>query len=58
MTHEDVLSMIETVNDQGRGLTPWEVGYMESLTDWVDRWRNINGSTARILERIYANKTP
>lgn len=58
MKDEDVRHMVDAVNETGRGLTPWEVGFMESVTDFVDRGGKLNQAQQETLERIYANTTP
>lgn len=58
MTREVVLHMIDTVNDEGRGLTPWERTFMESVTEQMERAGTLSERQQEILERIYAEKTP
>lgn len=56
-SNEVIAHWIETVNEEGRNLTDWEVGFMESLTDQFERSGRISDRQEEILERIYAEKT-
>ena len=49
---------IDLVNTEGRGLTSWELGFMESITDQHARTGSLSERQTEILERIYAEKTP
>ena len=49
---------IDLVNSEGRGLTSWELGFMESITDQHERTGSLSERQTEILERIYAEKTP
>jgi hypothetical protein len=57
MKSEDVRHMIDMVNDEGRGLTPWECTFMESVTEQMERAGTLSERQQEILERIYAAKT-
>jgi hypothetical protein len=48
---------IEAVNETGRGLTEWEKGFMESVTDQFEHKRWISDLQEQFLERIYADRT-
>ena len=60
MTHEAevIADWIESVNSEGRGLTTWELSFMESITDQFERSGSLSDRQEEILERIYAEKTP
>jgi hypothetical protein len=49
---------IEAVNEGGKGLTQWEISFMESITDQLERKGTLSERQIEILERIYAEKTP
>lgn len=53
-----VQEWINKVNEEGRGLTPWEVDFMESITDQFETCGRLTDKQEEVLERIYANKTP
>lgn len=57
-TKEILRHWISTVNEEGRGLNQWELGFMMSITDQVDRGRALNENQVGVLERIYSEKTP
>lgn len=44
--------------DEGRGLTAWEMEFLESVQAQWDRTRRLSPKQLEILERIYAEKTP
>jgi hypothetical protein len=52
-----IAQWIELVNTEGLGLTEWELGFMENITDQFERGGNLSENQEEILERIYANKT-
>lgn len=55
----DVLSeWITAVNEDGLGLTDWELNFMESITDQFERTNSLSERQIEILERIYVEKTP
>ena len=49
--------MIDLVNYEGKSLTSWELGFMESITDQFERSKSLSARQSEILERIYAEKT-
>ena len=55
---DDIASWIEVVNTEGRNLSSWEKGFMESITDQFERSGSLSERQTEILERIYAEKTP
>ncbi len=48
---------IDRVNEEGRGLSKWELAFMESVTEFFERTGRLSGLQEEILERIYAQKT-
>jgi len=57
-TTQDIADWIESVNTEGQGLTAWELGFMESITEQFEQSHNLSDRQTEILERIYAHKTP
>ena len=53
-----VQGWVDQVNDEGRNLTSWELGFMESITDQFTKTKSLSDRQLEILERIYAEKTP
>ena len=49
---------ISTVNDEGRGLTEWELDFMDSLTEQMEDSTFISERQEEVLERLYSEKTP
>lgn len=49
---------ITTVNEEGRGLSKWELDFMESITEQFEKRNSISDKQEEILERIYSEKTP
>lgn len=49
---------IEMINDEGRGLSPWETSFMESVTEQWERSKFLTDRQQEIIERIYSEKTP
>lgn len=45
------------VNDEGRNLSKWELGFMESITEQFEKTNSISDRQEEILERIYSEKT-
>lgn len=56
-TKEQLKQMIDLVNDEGVGLTPWELGFMESITEWFDKNGWLSVGQIEKLDTIYSNKT-
>ena len=54
---EVIAQWIELVNTEGLGLTEWELGFMENITDQFEHGGNLSENQEEILERIYAHKT-
>ena len=48
---------INTINEEGRNLSKWELSFMESITDQFSRSNTVSDKQEEILERIYADKT-
>lgn len=44
-------------NSASKPLTPWELQFIESISDQWDRTRHLSDKQLDILERIYAEKT-
>lgn len=49
---------IRDVNEEGQGLSAWELGFMESITEQFERSGRLSEKQIETLERIYAEKTP
>lgn len=49
---------INTINEEGRNLSKWELDFMESITDQFESKNWISDKQEEIVERIYADKTP
>jgi hypothetical protein len=47
---------IDDVNSEGRGLTEWELGFMENITEQFEDGGWLSEEQERILEKIYCNK--
>jgi hypothetical protein len=55
-TREVIQQWIKDVNKGGRGLTDWELHFMESITDQFESVRGLSEKQEEILERIYTEK--
>ena len=55
--NERVSQWIEDVNEGGRNLSAWELGFMESITEQFEKREWLSEKQIEILERIYAEKT-
>jgi hypothetical protein len=55
---DKIQGWIDMVNESGRGLTKWELDFMESITDQFAHTLSLSPRQEEILERIYAEKTP
>jgi len=55
-TTADLEHMISAVNDEGICLTEWELGFMESITEWFEKSNRLSDSQIEMLDRIYTNK--
>lgn len=53
---ENIEHMIDEVNTLGTRLTPWEISFMESITDQWERKRWLSDDQYRILSRIYEER--
>jgi len=49
---------IQDVTDLGRGLTDWEEGFIESISDQFGEKRGLSDRQEEILDRIYTEKVP
>jgi len=47
---------IDDVNAEGRGLTEWELGFMENITEQFEDGGWLSDKQEKILEKIYSNK--
>ena len=54
---EVIRHWIESVNEEGRGLTPWEKSFMESITEQAGISGQVSEKQQESLERIYAART-
>jgi hypothetical protein len=52
------LSWAELCKSHGVNLTKWELDFVESIIDQLEKGRYLSERQAEILERIYAEKTP
>jgi hypothetical protein len=53
-----IRSWIESIQDNGRGLSKWEQDFVESVAEQMERSNSVSDRQEEILERIYAEKTP
>jgi len=49
---------IMTIEVKGRGLTPWEDEFVESIKTQLEKKGTCSIKQEEILERIYSEKTP
>jgi hypothetical protein len=49
---------VEDIEQRGRGLTPWELAFCESVSDQLTQGRPLTERQAEVLEKIHAEKTP
>ena len=49
---------IDTIKDQGVNLTIWEEEFIEHMDDLRGSGRTLTEKQSRIVERIYADRTP
>ena len=49
--------MITLTNDEGKDLTAWELGFMETITELWEKKGYLSDRQQEILEKIYAEKT-
>lgn len=54
---ETIKAWLDKVNTEGHDLSPWESGFMESITAQFDERGSLSDRQEDILERIYAEKT-
>ena len=54
----DIQHWIDTVNDAGRQLSAWEVGFMASITARVSEGAGLSVAQREVLEWLYGQKTP
>lgn len=54
----EIQQMFAKITDEGRGLTKWEEGFIEDISDQFDRTQNLTEPQLIRLEQIYAQKTP
>lgn len=55
---ETLARFIADVNENGRGLTAWELSFMESVTDQFERTGRLSERQQEVLDRIRTEKTP
>jgi hypothetical protein len=48
---------IATINEEGRGLSKWEMDFMESVSEQFEERGSVSDKQEEIIERIYADKT-
>lgn len=58
MSPDLIERMLSTIEDEGRGLSPWEDAFIESLREQFSERGRISERQAEILEGIYSEKTP
>lgn len=56
-TREEIDNMIVRVSAHGRGLTPWEEGFIKDMNHKSFKGENFSQKQAETIERIYAEKT-
>ena len=49
---------INTINEEGRNLSKWELDFMESVSEQFSQRNWISDKQEEIVERIYSEKTP
>jgi len=49
---------ITKIQDEGKGLTPWEEEFVESVAYQLNQRGSLTDNQIAVLERIYAEKTP
>lgn len=49
---------ITIIQEEGRDLSDWEEGFVESISEQLERTGSLSNRQEEILERIYAEKTP
>ena len=57
-TRETIKSWISDVNGEGRGLTKWELSFMENITERFESGCCLSDRQEELLESIRAEKTP
>ena len=57
-TKQIIQQWITDVQDEGRGLTKWEEGFIESIAEQFEESGSLSDRQEEILERIRAEKTP
>lgn len=50
--------MVEEIEQLGKGLTPWELGFLESVSDQLTRGRPLTERQVEILDKIHDEKCP
>jgi len=61
MTNDELILVkewIERINDEAVNVTEWELGFMESITEQMERTGSLSDKQKDIVERIYTNKVP
>jgi len=56
-TKQIIQQWITDVQNEGRGLTKWEEGFIESITEQFEESGSLSDRQEEILERIRAEKT-
>ena len=56
-TKQIIQQWITDVQDEGRGLTKWEEGFIESIAEQFEGSGSLSDRQEEILERIRAEKT-
>lgn len=56
-TLEVYKSWVSAIEDVSEELNDWELNFIESISDKLDRRSNLTERQAEVLERIYAEKT-
>ncbi len=53
-----VRGWLDRCREDGEKLTPWEVSFLESVTDQFDCRGSLSERQLEVLERIYNEKVP
>lgn len=53
---QQIEHMLKSCEEEARGLTNWERGFLESLRDQFDRRSDLSDKQVDLLEKIYVEK--
>ncbi len=54
----DDMYFVEEIENNGKGLTDWEVNFILSIKRQLEEGRHLSARQSEILERIYQEKVP